>query len=239
MTSKYHDELLRLLEAVKMAPDQSPPWQTAMEALVQFLTHHLVARMQVTCNRQIPQHELETMAREVLYRPEPGSGLIPRMLALHPDVTMQYLRITADRKVIDYYNRQSRFKSINQFEEDHDLGIRRNPLDRISMDEWEAEEPENQLREHQTHLYREALKALSETERRLLDARLVEHKSISELAEEDLVLHPLMLKGSRAGEPRTIDEARDAVDQRLTRIRQKLRLEVKKMESSSPKGGES
>ena len=225
MTSKYHDELLRLLEAVIRRPEQTPEWQTAMEALVKFLEHHLVARMQITSNRGIPEHELENMAREVMFRTKTGSGLVPRMLAKYPDVSIAYLRKAADNKVFDYFKSKShgtnREISIDELEESAALSGRRNPMDRVVWKEWEVEQRQ-QYDEDQVQLLHKGLSRLSDDDRELLTIVYSDEKQIEKLAKEELARNPRVLRGSRTGQPRSIEEARDAVDQRLCRARKRL-----------------
>lgn len=242
MTSKYDPELLRLIKRVHDSPDQSPERERARDAFCDFVKTHVLKRMRAFCNYRILEDELESLASDILYRVELGEGgLIPRMLEKYPNVNLAYLRTAADRKMIDYFEslkNQDRHLSIEQSQEDHDLHIRRNPLDQFSVGEWESDDRDDQQREYSNEQINEAFKNLKEEEQYLLQSVYVNQTPIEDLAEEVLNLHPLVLKGSRVGQPRTIEQARNLVDQRLTRVRQKMKIAIEKSQSENTKGGE-
>lgn len=91
-----------------------------------------------------------------------------------------------------------------------------------------------QLLGEQVKLLREVLagKTLSPAESQLLRDVYVRGVSIGELAERELRQNPLILRGPHAGAARTLEQARNSVDQRLTRARLKLTAEMRRRTSS-------
>lgn len=71
-------------------------------------------------------------------------------------------------------------------------------------------------------------KALSPAEQQLLQDVYVNQVPIGELAERELQQNPLLLRGPHAGTRRTLEQARNSVDQRLTRARLKLTAAMKR-----------
>jgi DNA-directed RNA polymerase specialized sigma24 family protein len=63
---------------------------------------------------------------------------------------------------------------------------------------------------------------LSPADRKLLWRVYVENVSPEELTREELAKNPTIRRGPQAGLPRTPEQARNSVDQRLTRARQRL-----------------
>ena len=82
----------------------------------------------------------------------------------------------------------------------------------------------------QVEMLREVLrgKDLSSEESQLLHDVYVKGIGIGALAEEELRQNPEIRKGRNAGTQRTLSQARNAVDQRLTRARYKLELALRR-----------
>lgn len=89
--------------------------------------------------------------------------------------------------------------------------------------EDDAQEQEDR-RQRRVDELREVLegKELSRNDRELIHRVYVLETPIEKLAEEELAQRPTVLRGDRVGAPRTLAEARNSVDQRLTRARQRL-----------------
>lgn len=92
-----------------------------------------------------------------------------------------------------------------------------------------ADQKEHALAE-QVKLLRDVLagKVLSSQEKALLQDVYVAHIPIGKLAERDLSQNPYIQRGPHAGSARTLEQARNTVDQRLTRARLKLMAEMKR-----------
>ncbi len=126
-----------------------------------------------------------------------------------------YVWRCGETSAISYFRKKKR-PSV-EFEEDTTPG-----------EQGQGEEEETQEREarlqRQVEALREVLagKELSPADVGLLRQVYVAHTSLEQLAREELNRNPTIRKGPQAGAPKTLAQARNSVDQRLTRARQRL-----------------
>ncbi len=104
-------------------------------------------------------------------------------------------------------------------------------LDRFQFIEWEWGQRTSEYIANLRHQIERCLEKISDADRELLIEIYFKNRSIEELSEEDLIKQPVVQKGLRAGNRRTISEARNAIDQRLTRARVQLKRAIETQEN--------
>jgi len=139
---------------------------------------------------------------------------------------------TAKNRVIDEQRRRqrelrSRHLSIDNAEERENgfYSPGQAALDEYILTEWEEKEREREDDERVEQAKKSLwslVDELKDGEKRLLQAVFVEERPIEELAEDELARSPTVMRGPNRGEPRTIEQARNYVDQQITRVRKKL-----------------
>jgi DNA-directed RNA polymerase specialized sigma24 family protein len=100
----------------------------------------------------------------------------------------------------------------------------------LDEDTAHLQEKEDDAQEQEVHRQRQVdeLRRVLEGEELPGDERELLHRvytlqlPIEQLAKEELTRNPTFLRGARVGAPRTLAEARNSVDQRLTRARKRL-----------------